>query len=401
MRLVLVVFDFPQRTETYIVNKFLGLLARGVDVHIACRRSDPAAWAQFPGLADRPELRRRVHDQPTRRQPRKFARALLSGLALEASRRPRGGRVRAPVDAALRLVADAQLAALHPDLLHYEFGFDAADRMHVADLLDCPVTVSFRGRDLNSVGLEHPGYYDQVWRRCAAAHFLGEDLHRRAQQRGCPPDLAHALIPPAIDAQFFVPEPRSGAQVGTPERPLRLLSVGRLRWKKGYEYALEAVAKLRARGLAIEYRIVGDGKDEASVRACIEDYDLGDCVELLGHRPRGGVRDELQWADIFLHAAVSEGFCNAAMEAQAMQVPVVCSDADGLPENVVDAATGFVVPRRDAQALADRVAVLAADPELRGVMGKAGRERVVARFDLAGHLEAWHRFYDEVVGVPA
>ena len=42
------------------------------------------------------------------------------------------------------------------------------------------------------------------------------------------------------------------------------------------------------------------------------------------------VKEELQWADVFLHLAVSEGFCNAVLEAQAMQLPVVCSDADGL-----------------------------------------------------------------------
>jgi glycosyltransferase involved in cell wall biosynthesis len=64
------------------------------------------------------------------------------------------------------------------------------------------------------------------------------------------------------------------------------------------------------------------------------------------------------------------------MEAQAMGLPVVCSDADGLAENVADGLTGFVVSRRAPEALAAALARLAGDPALRRQMGAAGRERV-------------------------
>ena len=80
-------------------------------------------------------------------------------------------------------------------------------------------------------------------------------------------------------------------------------------------------------------------------------------------RPLAGrVLGELRAADVLLHPAVSEGFGNAVMEAQAVEVPVVCTDADGLRENVVDGVTGLVVPRRDASALAAALERLAARP---------------------------------------
>jgi colanic acid/amylovoran biosynthesis glycosyltransferase len=184
--------------------------------------------------------------------------------------------------------------------------------------------------------------------------------------------------------------------VAVAERPLRLLAIGRLHWKKGLEYALAAVRELLDRGVAVELRILGDGAFEAATRACIADLDLAEHVTLHGSERREAVRDAFREADVLLHAAVSEGFCNAVLEAQAMAVPVVCSDADGLAENVADGVTGFVVPRRDAQALASAVVRLAADPALRVRMGRAGRERVRARFDRTRQLDAIEAFYREL-----
>ena len=107
--------------------------------------------------------------------------------------------------------------------------------------------------------------------------------------------------------------------------------------------------------------------------------------------------DELVRADVLVHAAVSEGFVNAVLEAQAMAVPVVCTDADGLGDNVVDGVTGFVVARRDPTAMAERVAALAGDGERRRAMGAAGRERVVRHFRVEDQADAWVSFYEEVV----
>jgi colanic acid/amylovoran biosynthesis glycosyltransferase len=102
-------------------------------------------------------------------------------------------------------------------------------------------------------------------------------------------------------------------------------------------------------------------------------------------------------ADVFLHAAISEGFCNAVLEAQSMELPVVTSDADGLGENVVDGSSGFVVKRRDPRALADRMELLAANGDLRREMGSAGRRRVLEQFQLADQIRAFGKFYEAVL----
>src|SRR5262249_57501573 len=130
------------------------------------------------------------------------------------------------------------------------------------------------------------------------------------------------------------------------ERPLRILSVGRLTWKKGYEHGLSAVAETIRRGVACEYRIVGDGEDRGLIAFTRHQLGLDESVELLGALPNDAIRRHLAWADVVLHSAVSEGFCNAVVEAQAAGLPVVSTDAGGLPENVADGETGFVLPPR-------------------------------------------------------
>jgi colanic acid/amylovoran biosynthesis glycosyltransferase len=292
---------------------------------------------------------------------------------------------------------DAAIIALRPDVIHFEFGALAVERLHLKDALNCRLSVSFRGYDLNYAGLDDPDYYRRLWATADAIHVLGRDLWRRALRRGCPPDMPRALIPPAIDANYFVPANAAGEGAIGPDRPFRILGVGRLEWKKGYEYALSAVRLLGERGVPFEYRVIGDGTYLEPLCFARREQGLEERVHFLGPRSPAEVVEQMNWADVFLHAAVSEGFGNAVLEAQAMKLPVVASDADGLPENVVDGLTGFVVPRRDAAALADGLARLAADAGLRRTMGEAGRARVVDCFALPDQIAAFDRFY-RVVG---
>jgi len=407
MKIVLVVPSFPQLSETFIVSKFLGLLEQGWDVHIVCRRSDEAAWKHFPQL--NAALRQRVHVN-WRHHPRWLAALLLPFLALRCLwQNPKGcvhywrqGWQRWGVAVLRRFYLDAELVALQPDLIHFGFGTLAVAAMHLKALLNCKVTVSFRGFDLNQVGLDNPTYYDAVWAHADALHFLGQDLWQRAKRRGANGDTRYCLIPPAIEFDFFDAQHRMHRdKVGTQTRPFRILSVGRLDWKKGIEYALQAIKLLHDQGVHCEYRLIGGGEFLDAVAFARHQLGLETAVHLLGSQPRTEVLQQLLWADVFLHASVSEGFCNAVLEAQATKLPVVCSDAGGLPENVVDGETGFVAPRRNATALADKLMLLAADPELREQMGAAGQSRVQTHFHLEQQIAAFDRFFRQVMASDA
>ena len=397
-RVALVVPVFPARSETFIVSKAAGLIADGWDVHVICQRWDARLFVQLPAPA-RELLRGRIHAGWLHRP--KWLAALLAPAAITRCflRRPvgtvrylaRGGTLR-------KLYLDAELLLAAPEIVHFEFGALAVGRMYLRGALKAPIVVSFRGYDLNVVGLEDRQYYGDVWVQATAVHLLGEDLWKRAQKRGCPPQLLHVLIPPAIDADFFTPGDREEcAIVGTEARPLRILSVGRLDWRKGYEYALEAVRALIDRGIVCEYHIVGDGEFHTATAYARYQLGLTKAVTLLGALPPAEVRDEMRWADVMLHAAVSEGFCNVVLEGQAMRLSVVCTNAGGLSENVVDGETGLIVTPREPTALANAMERLAGDPKLRARLGTAGRERVLERFRLADQVAAFRLLYERVL----
>jgi colanic acid/amylovoran biosynthesis glycosyltransferase len=400
MRIVIVVPAFPQTSETFLFHKAAGLMGRGHSVMVVCQRSDAAQWERYRGHAAQEALRGAVRVAAPAR-PRWVAAMYAPKVAVQALGRPHiaARYLGAGMRGWRELYLDAEILAAKPDIVHFEFGATAVGRMHIGERLGCKVVVSFRGYDLNFAGLDDPHFYDEVWEKADGIHCLGQDLWRRAQRRGCPPDKLHALIPPAIDAEFFRRKrERVVETAGTRERPLRLLSVGRLEWKKGYEFALDAVKRVKDAGLALECRIVGDGSYYEAVAFARHQLGLEAEVELCGAMDREGVREQLEWADVFVHAAVSEGFCNAVLEAQAMEAPVVCTDAGGLAENVVDGVTGFVVPRRRPREMAERIVALAGDAELRLAMGRAGRERVKREFRLEDQIRRFEEFYRRVVG---
>ena len=360
-RVVLATLEFPKFSETFIVDKFLSLARRGWDVHLAALKSDRSQYAFFPELEADSDLRERVHISPD---------------------------------------LDNTLRTLKPKLIHFEFGSLGRDWIMTGRSNQAKTIVSFRGFDICLLGLNDPAFYSSVWQEADAIHLVSRSLWHRATARGCPPSRRHFVIYDAADESFFDDDAEGRAYrdgVGTPERPLRILSVGRLVWQKGYEYALQAVAQLADDGISFEYRIIGDGDQRSATMFAMHDLGIEDSVKLLGALPKQRVKSEMLEADLFLQASLTEGFGVSVAEAQAVGLPVVCSDADGLPENVLDGSTGFVVPRRDPGALAEKLRLLAVDRDLRQRLGEAGRARAAAEFRLQEQMARIEEMYRQVL----
>jgi colanic acid/amylovoran biosynthesis glycosyltransferase len=224
-------------------------------------------------------------------------------------------------------------------------------------------------------------------------HFISEYLRQNTYCLGLDRSVPTWLIEPAVDLKLFTPPtPRALRPGGA---PLRIISVARLAWQKGYEFAIDAVARVHQAGIPVEYQILGEGDYEEPIRYAARQWGLleNGVVKFRGAVRREDVVRYLAESDVMLHPALEEGFCNAVIEAQAMELPVVASDAGGLPENVEDGVTGFVVPRRNPDALAEKLILLARDPALCLQMGKAGRERALTRFDLTRQVEAFITLY--------
>lgn len=280
------------------------------------------------------------------------------------------------------------ILSLQPDIIHFEYGTLAHQFSDIKDYVRCKISVSFRGYDINYTGLDDKDHYKKVWQNFDGFHFLGNDLKRRAIKRGYQPNKTEALIPPGVDADFFTLSRNTKSS-----DKFIIVSVGRLAWKKGYEYGIQAVAMLKANSIPVEYRIIADGNYKQPVLFAISELGLEEEIRIIPAHTSKDVKQYLEEAHVFLHPAISEGFSNAVLEAQSMQLPVVTTNADGLSENVEDGVTGFVVPIYDANALADKLEWCYHNREHLNIMGEAGRKRVIEKFSIEEQLNKFEAFY--------
>jgi glycosyltransferase involved in cell wall biosynthesis len=220
-------------------------------------------------------------------------------------------------------------------------------------------------------------------------HCISSAIEHEASQFGLDPAKS-VVIRPGVDPEFFSPAPRKerSAQV-------RIVTVGSLVWVKGTTYGLRALRHVVDAGLPVTLSIVGDGPERQRVLYTIDDLGLSDHVRLLGRLAPVAVRDELRRSDIFVLPSLAEGFCNAAIEAMACELPVVMTNSGGAREGVTNGVEGFVVPLWDPMALAEALILLARDPELRRRMGTAGRERVIREFTGERHVRAFLSLLEE------
>ena len=278
-----------------------------------------------------------------------------------------------------------------PDIIHFEFGTLAKDIIMLKQLTNAKMVVSFRGYDMYYVGLDDRDYYKDIWRYADGLHFLGNDLRQYAAKRGYLGNILEAIIPPAVDVDFFQ---SNEAPIATNE--IKIVSVGRLTWRKGYDYALQAMKLLKDRSIPFQYTIIGHGEHLQAIQFMIAEFGLEEHVHLEGSLDKAQIKSELSKSDIFLQASVSEGFCNAVIEAQAMGLPVVCTDAGGLPENVEENITGFIVPKWDAKAIADKIEWCHHNRTALTETGKHGTKRAREKFNIKDQVKSFIDLYKKV-----
>jgi D-inositol-3-phosphate glycosyltransferase len=157
-----------------------------------------------------------------------------------------------------------------------------------------------------------------------------------------------------------------------------VLYVGRIAPVKGLDTLLDAVARLRDRGRALQLLIVGGDADEpldgheAELRRRAERLRVGDHVRFVGARTQPVLRTYYVAADVTVLPSHYESFGMVALEAMACASPVIASRVGGLVTTVRDGVTGYLVADGDADALAARVEALLGDADLRWRLGHEG-----------------------------
>ncbi len=408
LKIAMLVGEFPARSTTFIVNQIVGLLDRGHEVDIiASRRGDEDALDA--NLRDYALLERTTFTElPTSR----IVRVAKAGLGV-LSNAPKGGRgfARAlngrrygPLAASGALLFGA--FSLAPprryDILHSHFAPNGLRALFYRDagILEGKIVTSFHGYDVNVFPRR---YGKDVYRSLFADGDLfmanTDFILEGAAALGCPRDRL-VRHPMGVDLSRYAFRARAEAK----KDAIRIVSTGRLVEVKGFEFLLRAFQLVHADHPNTQLEILGDGPLRVPLESLARELGLADAVEFAGGVDQGEVQARYARADLFAMACVrgadgaEEGQGLVFAEAQACGLPVVATQTGGIPEAVRDGKSGFLVPDRDVDALAERLGWLVAHPEAWADMGSAGRRHVEAEFDRSELNIELERTYSELMG---
>lgn len=173
--------------------------------------------------------------------------------------------------------------------------------------------------------------------------------------------------------------------------------------KYGIEYLIRAIKELekildKENFEKVKVKIYGKGYLKETLENLAKELKIEEKVKFEGFILNSEVPKAINEIDIFVVPSIldSESFGVAAVEAMACEVPVIVSDADGLKEVVIDNKTGFIVPKKDYKAIAEKIKILVNDRRLRKEMGEKGRKRVIELYEWNNNVENMVEIYKEL-----
>ena len=270
---------------------------------------------------------------------------------------------------------------------------------------DRPLVISLHGSDVY-VAERHAivrRVARRVLSRAAAIVACSDDLRARAVALGAPPERS-LTVPYGVDAERFRPDPgaraRQRAAWGLTDGDFVVFSAGRFVRKKGFEYLIDAVGRLRAGTPHLRLVLAGGGDLDGELRERLQRRGVDSAAVLPGIVPHAAMPGALAAADLVVVPSVRDdagnvdGLPNVVLEALASGTPVVATTAGGIGAAIEDDWTGRLVPERDAEALARVMAELMADRSRRVRYGVAARARMVVDGSWTRVAERLEAVYD-------
>ncbi|MDY7021423.1 MAG: glycosyltransferase, partial [Cyanobacteriota bacterium] len=366
MKIAFIVGHFPQLSETFILNQITGLIDRGHQVDIYASSVGDTTKAH-PAIAEYNLLEQTYYFPEV---PENFLLRIVKGIGLflrQSSKEPRRF-----IDALNAFKYGKEAISLwllytiipnfnrHYDIIHCQFGTQSFRGMAFQTINDpdAKLIAMFRGDDISRFVQERGSdIYQKLFE--TGDFFLAncDFFRRRVIELGCDPNRV-VVHRSGLDCSRFSFIPRSFPADGK----IRIATTGRLVEKKGIEYSIRAVAKqaLSHPGL-IEYNIIGDGILKQSLEQLINDLNASEFIHLLGWKDEDEIIEILNQSHIFIAPSVTasdgnqDAPINVLKEAMAMGLPAISTYHGGIPELVEDGVSGFLVPERDAEALAEKL----------------------------------------------
>jgi glycosyltransferase involved in cell wall biosynthesis len=303
---------------------------------------------------------------------------------------------------------DRLFTTRHYDLVHAHFGTGAVYAMRWARRFARPLLVTFHGHDVSLLS-SYERFFPQHWRYLA----LHAQLFRTMTLGLCTSadlrDLLLRLGAPAAKLRIhrLGIDPGAFARGARDDRVTRVVMIGRFVPKKGFGYGMRAFAQIARSHPELQLTLVGDGELARPLRALARTLGIAARVRFAGVLPPAQVARVLGESDVLLAPSVvsarndRDSGLIVVKEASASEVVPIGSIHGGIPEIIDNDVTGFLVPERDVDALAQRLDRLASDASLRERMGRAARAKMEREYDNRTCVARLEEYYDEAIALHA
>lgn len=298
-----------------------------------------------------------------------------------------------------------KLTAFEPKLVHAHFAIDGLYAVPVAEKLKIPLLVTLHGFDVTRSNLSlltscRPALINSVlWRsylqnRATGFICVSNFIRNAAIQRGFPEEklVVHYI---GTDVDAFTPMADGSIQ------NLNVIHVARLTEKKGTTYLLRAFSKLANNFPEATLTIVGDGPLRDSLEKEARTLGIAPRVHFFGSVPFEKTQRLIAQSSVLVLPSITaangdaEGLGMVTQEAGALGIPIVVTDSGGIAEAVIDGMTGYIVPEKDVDALADRIGRLLREPETAQQMGNHARTHIEENFNVKIQSAKLETIYDE------
>ena len=288
MKVAFVVGRFPVLSETFIINQVADLIDKGVDVEVFTFEPGSEKFASNRYTAYKMSERTHSLTCPTSKiqrliaLPSKAARILLRD-PLSLFRALNAVRYGKKVWTFQLLFWTAPFAGKKFDLVHCHFGTTAVDYLTIQEILKIktPMVTSFYGYDVSIVFKTYPpDFYTRLKQECSLYFVMSNNMKQRVVAKGFEADKVRVL-PVSVDVKSY---PFSERTV-SPDKPVEILSVGRMVEKKGFDDLFHALAIIRKKSRrSFRLSVVGGGELEGNLKVLSTSLGLNDVGDFLGYR---------------------------------------------------------------------------------------------------------------------
>lgn len=359
LKILFVVSHFPARSQIFILNIMTGLIDKGHDVSIFSFHKDKKDADVHPHIKKYKLLDRVIYENFPAKLP-------------------------------------------ECDIVFCQFGYvgkKIAEMKHLRKWLKKrKMVVCFRGADITKRTQADPIMYQRMFKVVDLVLPVCDYFKKKLITLGCDPQKI-TVHHSAIDCSQFLFDVKKRAENET----THLISVSRLVKKKGIDVAIKAIALLVNKYPNIHYTIVGDGPERTYLELLIKQLKLENKIFIYGWATQKEVVSLLKKSHIFLLPSKTgpdgneEGIANALKEAMAMGLISIGTFHAGTPELIEDGVTGFLVPEKRIEILADVIEYVIGCPERWESIALAARKKIEDEFETKKSIEELQELFYELI----